>query len=546
MEDIGKSNILIVDDKPENLISLGAVLEDDKVNLVKAYSGNEALTRILEYDFALVLLDVQMPDMDGFETAELMRVNKKTRHVPIIFVTAISKDKQHVFKGYESGAVDYIFKPLDPLILKNKVATFLDLDRQRRLIEKKKGELETANRKIIDQQKALVEEERLKVLLQMAGAAAHGLNQPLMVLLANLEMLDLVKDDHEKVLTILPKIRQAGEKISHIVKKIQNVRYDLTVNHDRTTKIINLDQKINILVVENSESSFKRFRTYFTNNPNINLIRSQSIEGAFNKLYATQFDIVLLSYDLPDGTGLDFLSRLNLENIDLPVVAVSGMGDDIIASNFLKAGAFDYLSKSSMNKNSLIKAIHSSMEKYGLRKEIDKSIKKMAEISTRDNLTGLYNRRYMESILKREVERARRYGSELCCLMLDLDFFKKINDTHGHLCGDYLLGEFSQMLKMDKRLSDALFRYGGEEFVVLLPQTFAQGAFQLAEKIRKECQDNQFSFEGIPLKITVSIGISSFKDTPVETAMGLVDLADKALYQAKSAGRNCVKIYSRP
>ena len=107
-----KINILIVDDKPENLLSMESLIESPELNIVRASSGNEALGLMLDYEFAIVLLDVQMPGMDGFETAELMRGSEKTKHVPIIFVTALSKDQKYVFRGYESGAVDYIVKPL--------------------------------------------------------------------------------------------------------------------------------------------------------------------------------------------------------------------------------------------------------------------------------------------------------------------------------------------------------------------------------------------------------------------------------------------------
>lgn len=131
-----KQKILIVDDKPENLIALEAVLEDDSRELLKAYSGNEALKILLKERVALVLLDVQMPEMDGFEVAELMHSNQKIAKVPIIFVTAISKEKKYVMKGYQAGAVDYLFKPIEPIILKSKVKFFLELDQQKRELEK--------------------------------------------------------------------------------------------------------------------------------------------------------------------------------------------------------------------------------------------------------------------------------------------------------------------------------------------------------------------------------------------------------------------------
>lgn len=128
-------NILIVDDRAENLLVMESILENTECNIVKAISGNEALSLMLDYDFALVLLDVQMPEMDGFETAELMRSNSKTKCIPIIFVTAISKEQKCIFKGYEVGAVDYLFKPIEPVILRSKVKVFLELYKQKKLVE---------------------------------------------------------------------------------------------------------------------------------------------------------------------------------------------------------------------------------------------------------------------------------------------------------------------------------------------------------------------------------------------------------------------------
>lgn len=129
--------VLLVDDQPANLVSLEAILEADGRELIKANSGPEGLKVLLKEDISLVLLDVQMPGMDGFEMAELMRQRKDTQSIPIIFVTAISKEKQYVFKGYQVGAVDYLFKPLDPVILQSKVNFFLQLDRQRRELQLK-------------------------------------------------------------------------------------------------------------------------------------------------------------------------------------------------------------------------------------------------------------------------------------------------------------------------------------------------------------------------------------------------------------------------
>src|SRR5690554_276552 len=132
-----EQKVLMVDDQPVNLVSLEAVLEEEGRILIKAHSGPEALKVLLKEEVSLVLLDVQMPGMDGFEVAELMRQRKDTQTIPIIFVTAISKEQKYVFQGYQAGAVDYLFKPLDPLILQSKVNFFLQLDRQRRELQAK-------------------------------------------------------------------------------------------------------------------------------------------------------------------------------------------------------------------------------------------------------------------------------------------------------------------------------------------------------------------------------------------------------------------------
>ena len=135
--DIPAQNVLIVDDTPENLVALQVVLEDLPCQLVTANSGPEALGKLLKQEFSLVLLDVQMPEMDGFEVAEIMRSNKRTVNVPIIFVTANSRDDRNMRKGYQSGAVDYLFKPIDPTMLCSKVNFFLQLDYQKKRLEAK-------------------------------------------------------------------------------------------------------------------------------------------------------------------------------------------------------------------------------------------------------------------------------------------------------------------------------------------------------------------------------------------------------------------------
>jgi two-component system, sensor histidine kinase len=158
-----KINILLVDDKPENLLALESILDNPDLNLIKATSGKEALSYILDYEFALILLDVQMPEMDGFETAELTRGFEKSKHIPIIFVSAINKEQKCVFKGYEAGAVDYLFKPIEPEILKSKVEIFINLYLQNKTIKKQSFELE---QKITELNAAFLELQQQKDLIK--------------------------------------------------------------------------------------------------------------------------------------------------------------------------------------------------------------------------------------------------------------------------------------------------------------------------------------------------------------------------------------------
>ncbi|HUY02129.1 MAG TPA: EAL domain-containing protein [Rhodocyclaceae bacterium] len=169
-----KIALLLVDDRPENLTALEAVLGNQGIDLVMASSGNDALRHTLKQDFALVLLDVQMPGMDGFETAELMRANPKTRHLPIIFVTAGMKEIQLQFKGYELGAVDYLMKPFEPLILQGKVKVFCELYRQRRLIEANQQQLEAKIKERVAQLRE--SEERFRLLATHAPVGIYQLD----------------------------------------------------------------------------------------------------------------------------------------------------------------------------------------------------------------------------------------------------------------------------------------------------------------------------------------------------------------------------------
>ncbi|MFQ5714572.1 MAG: diguanylate cyclase [Candidatus Scalinduaceae bacterium] len=534
-----KENILIVDDRPENLLALEKLLKRPDLNIIRATSGNGALAMVLEHDFALVLLDVQMPDMDGFETAELMRENDETKHIPIIFVTAISKEQKYVFKGYDSGAVDYLFKPLDPDILKSKVNVFLELNKQKTVLKKMNEELKKANKKMWEQQKAVIEEERLKVLLQMAGATAYEFNQPLTSLLENIKLIEADNKERSEHIT---QIQEAGEMISGIVEKIRTIHHYEVEPRSSEFSITDSGQKTRILLVDDSDDAFEIIKETLRDINFTDLSRAVNIKEALTVLKQDKFDLILLDHFLDDGTGFDFLECIAKEGIEIPVVVVTGYGDEMLVSQMIQSGAYDYLPKSKLSTESLSRAINNTIEKAQLKAEAKKAQARMAEMSTMDELTKLANRRYFMEALEGELERARRYKTEMMLVIMDMDHFKKINDTYGHLAGDMVLSEIGRELKEHIRYNDLACRYGGEELAVILPNTNQDSACIAYERFRKMVEERLFIHGSNQFNIRVSIGIASSNDS--NSLNDLIAHADHALYQAKETGRNKVVTYT--
>lgn len=313
-----KVPVLIVDDLIQNIMALEALISDMGFDIISAQSGNEALRLSLKHDFALILLDVQMPGMNGFEVARLIRANPKTSHFPIIFVTAGMKDLLDQIEGYETGAVDYLMKPFEPVILRSKIRVFRELYQQRKVIEKFYSNLE------------LIIEERTAEL------------------------------------------KEANETIS--------------------------------------------------------------------RLAAT------------------------------------------------------------------------------------------------DELTNLSNRRSFNELLPAAVSAARRHMYPLSLVMIDLDHFKGVNDTFGHCAGDKALKDFADLLREKIRAEDAAARWGGEEFIIILPHTAHEEAAALAERIRVACEQHFASLHGL----SASFGVAELQ--PGEDNDSFIRRADDALYRAKNEGRNRVVV----
>jgi two-component system cell cycle response regulator len=535
-------NILIVDDKPANLLALRKILAKPGLDIVEASSGNDALALLLEHDFALILLDVQMPEMDGFETAEIIRGNEETKGIPIIFVTAISKEQKYVFEGYDKGAVDYLFKPLDPDILKSKVNIFLELHGQKDALKITNKELKKANEKILEQQEELIEEERLKVLLQMAGAKAQELNEPLASLLQDIEMVGTINDNSVKTVECINRIQVSGQKISAIVKKINTIHYSEPIpSYYDSTAIVSFNRDINILVVADSEDGFEELKAFFKDQDLINLSWAENINDSFTMLEREHFDLIFLGHILKDGTSITFLRNIDKEGIETPVIVITGHGDEMLASQVIQLGAYEYLPKSKVNSESLARVINNTLERARLRKDVKKTQSKMAEMSAVDELTKLYNRHYFIEALEGEFERAIRYDTEMALIMMDLDYFKEINDTYGHIAGDMVLADIGKLLNAHVRRNDLACRYGGEEFAVILPNISRKGTHAAYERFREVVFKQPYEHESKQFNITVSIGISYSNDA--ESINDLLAHADQALYQAKDENRNKLVTY---
>ena len=299
---------------------------------------------------------------------------------------------------------------------------------------------------------------------------------------------------------------------------------------------------VTILCVEDSDDDFFHLKEMLSDQREISLVHVRSLKEAYAQLgqeNRNRIDLIFLDFILTDGTGLDFLNNASEQGLQIPVVAITGQGDEVISANLIQAGACEYLPKSRMNSKSLSRIIANALEKAQLRGDLKRMQARLVETSTRDDLTGLYNRRYFLEALENEMQRADRYDEKLSLLMIDIDHFKTVNDTHGHPAGDLVLSGIAKVFLSGVRQSDFVGRLGGEEFAILLTQTGIEKAIAAGEKIRKSVEAAQISDKTVSICVTVSIGVSAYRKSLKPEAM--VSEADKALYLAKQNGRNQVR-----
>ncbi len=282
---------------------------------------------------------------------------------------------------------------------------------------------------------------------------------------------------------------------------------------------------------------------------------ASSGEEALDVIRQHPFDIVVLDIRLPGMSGMEVLEKVKEMYPQLQVIIITSHASLETAVTALRCGAYDYLSKPFDDINIISAVVGRAADKIRLMRENEDLIqdlvkskdeleavnKELTDLAIRDGLTGLYNHRYFHEVLSMEYSRAVRHAREFSILFLDVDFFKHYNDTHGHLSGDHLLSDLAKLLIARLRIIDVIGRYGGEEFIVLLPEAPKKRALQLAEEIRQHIEVYPFyGRETQPShRLTVSVGVAAFPEDGATIPL-LIKNADNALYRAKNEGRNRV------
>ncbi|ACD97315.1 diguanylate cyclase [Trichlorobacter lovleyi] len=266
------------------------------------------------------------------------------------------------------------------------------------------------------------------------------------------------------------------------------------------------------------------------------------LEG-FKKLLASPVDIILCDLEMPRMDGFKFLGMLKgrPEVSDTPVIILTGNDDRELKIKGLEQGACDFITKP-FDPEELVARMRVHLKIKHLQDDLKRSNELLLELSNTDHLTGLFNRRFLMEALDKEVQRARRKDGQVALLLMDIDHFKRVNDTHGHLQGDVVLQKVALHIQKELRSYDIAARYGGEEFVAVLPDTSLKEAFNVADRIRLSVQGMHFAGSLANERVTVSLGVALFPSPCFDDIDGLLRAADEALYQAKERGRNRVII----
>ena len=451
------AQILVVDDVQANVKLLEAKLASEYYDVISAKDGFEALKQAKECKPDLILLDVMMPGMDGFEVCRKLKEDADLSHIPVVMVTALS-DKPDRLKGLESGADDFLTKPINDMALFARVKSLVRI-------------------------KVLLDELRLrdKTSMQMGVQA-----------------------------------QQANSFISDVSGSSVLLIDDDTVQGKQ-------------IVSKLSET----YKLEWVTDPEMALAKAK--EG--------NFDAIMISTMLSEADGLRLASQIKSqeETRNVPLMVFVDEDDTHTMFKALEMGINDYLTVP-VDKNEMTVRVRTQIRRKKYQEALKSQYQKSISMAVTDGLTGLYNRHYLNAHLGNMVHQAIKNGKDLALMILDMDHFKNVNDTYGHDVGDKVLKQLAALVIQASRSTDLAARFGGEEFVILMPETDPQAAIGAANRMREVVEQADFKIaDDKSIKCTVSIGVADLH-ADGDSAEALLKRADEALYSAKHSGRNTVKV----
>jgi two-component system cell cycle response regulator len=448
------ARVLVVDDILSNVKLLEAKLTAEYFEVLTASSGEQALTRVAAELPDIVLLDVMMPGMDGFEVCRRIKANPKVAHIPVVMVTALDQPSDRV-NGLDAGADDFLTKPVDDFALFARVRSLVRL-------------------------KMMTDELRMR--------------------------------------------EETGQSMGLA---------------DAAVTMVEPDPAGRILLVEDRPESVAWFRGGLE--PKNKLDDVSNFDEALVRARGGDFDLIVVSLGIRSFDGLRLCSHLRSlpEVRNSPILVLVSEGESRKLIQALDMGVNDYLMRP-VDRNELMARVRTQLRKKRYSDKLRHNVQLSLEMAITDPLTGLHNRRYMASHLDTLMKSANP-AKPISFLILDIDYFKAVNDTHGHDVGDEVLREFANRISANVRGIDLACRHGGEEFVVVMPDTDSGFAFTVAERLRQSIESTPIKISRAPnaLTITVSVGIASSTGAP-DGPEQLLRRADQALYRAKREGRNRV------
>ncbi len=451
------AQILVVDDVPANVKLLEAKLASEYYDVVTAKDGFEALAKTREHRPDIILLDIMMPGMDGFEVCRKLKADADLSHIPVVMVTALS-EKSDRLKGLESGADDFLTKPINDMALFARVKSLVRI-------------------------KMLLDEVRLRDQTSAQLGIEPAANNAFISDVSGACVL-LIDDDHVQGKQIVAKLNES-------------------------------------------------YKTEWVQEPDQALARA--LEG--------NFDAVLISTLLADADGLRLASQIKSQESmrNVPVLVFVDEDDQKLMLKALEMGINDYLLVP-VDKNEMTARVRTQIRRKKYQDTLKSHYEKSISMAVTDGLTGLYNRHYLNTHLGNMVRQAIRNGKNMALMIMDMDYFKQVNDEYGHDAGDAVLKQLAKAIIPETRSTDLVARFGGEEFIILMPETNAQAARQAAERLRKAIENMEFQIgDGKTVRCTLSIGVANMHSEG-DSAEGLLKRADEAMYRAKRNGRNRVEI----